>query len=92
VSHVEAFEISEAASGVSSCQAEEAAAGIVEGLSLLGLETTELVRISSDFGGEVVIPLDVCNETPIIKLGHLQSHGSKDRVFALKEGDEPVWE
>jgi hypothetical protein len=40
VSHVEALEISEAASGVSSRQAEETAAGVVEGLSLLGLETT----------------------------------------------------
>jgi hypothetical protein len=40
VSHVEALEISEAASGVSSHQAEETAAGIVEGLGLFGLETT----------------------------------------------------
>jgi hypothetical protein len=78
VSHVEAFEISEAASGISSRQAEETATGVVEGLSLLGLETTELVRVSSDFGGEVVVPLDVRDETPVVELGCLQSHGSED--------------
>jgi hypothetical protein len=78
VAHVESLEISEAASGISSRQVEETATGIVEGLSFLGLETTELVRVSPDFGSEVVILLDVRDETPIVEFGCLQSHSSED--------------
>jgi hypothetical protein len=81
---VQAFEVGETGAGVSSRQAEEGAAGFVEGLCLFSLETSELIGEATDADGVGVVPLDVGRETPVVKSGRLQSHGSEDLVFAFE--------